>query len=102
MSWVENEGPENPRAFLQAITLPVDQVLEILTSVSQIQDAADSISRVRIDELGGWKEVARTAQRTFRDGFHLGDMECRMNAHGRRYLESDSGEVDDFLYGLDL
>lgn len=32
-----------------------------------------------VDELGGWREVGKMAQRTLKDRIYLGNMECRMD-----------------------
>lgn len=61
---VKDEVAQNPRMFLQAITLPVHEVLKSTTLTFHIQDMSHHECCVIVDLTGGRRKVNQRAQRT--------------------------------------
>lgn len=51
-AWVKDEGAWNPGSLLQAISLPVYQLLEASTPVFHVQDTADGERWMIVNETG--------------------------------------------------
>lgn len=72
----------DPRAFLQTIPLPVNQIIEPLTPPPRAEESPDFVSRGAINNTGGRRGTGGGLEPGQNKRFETGDVEGGMNFKG--------------------
>lgn len=84
---VENIFSFYPRPFFRAVAFPINKILETAPDTFGVQDLFDCVHLLSVDDTWRWRWLGQGDKGRGSNGFNLGNMECRVNAHGRGKLE---------------